>query len=136
MDGACALPLAARAAPGATRVRTTSVQRLRIRDTFRRSAGGPLPASPDRGTFRDAYPGRVRLYLVRHAEAAPGEPDELRRLTPSGRAAARDLGRRLAEEEPPDAVLASPLLRARETAEEIARAAGVEVEPDDRLSPG
>lgn len=78
----------------------------------------------------------MRLYLVRHAEAAPGEPDELRRLTPSGRAAARDLGRRLAEEEPPDAVLASPLLRARETAEEIARAAGVAVQPDDRLSPG
>ncbi len=78
----------------------------------------------------------MRLYLVRHAEAAPGEPDELRRLTPSGRAAARDLGRRLAEEEPPDAVLTSPLLRARETAEEIARAAGVEVQPDDRLSPG
>ena len=78
----------------------------------------------------------MRLYLVRHAEAAPGDPDELRRLTPSGRAAARDLGRRLAEGESPDAVLASPLLRARETAEEIARAAGVEVEPDDRLSPG
>jgi|SRR4249919_2492776 len=77
----------------------------------------------------------MRLYLVRHAEAAPGDPDELRRLTPSGRAAARDLGRKLAEDEP-DAVLASPLLRARETAEEIARAAGVEVEPDDRLSPG
>jgi phosphohistidine phosphatase len=77
----------------------------------------------------------MRLYLVRHAEAGPGDPDELRRLTPSGRAAARDLGRKLAEDEP-DAVLASPLLRARETAEEIARAAGVEVEPDDRLSPG
>ena len=78
----------------------------------------------------------MRLYLVRHAEAAPGDPDALRRLTPSGRAAARDLGRRLAAGESPDAVLASPLLRARETAEEIARAAGVEAEPDDRLGPG
>jgi phosphohistidine phosphatase len=78
----------------------------------------------------------VRLYLVRHAEAAPGEPDELRSLTPSGRAVARDLGRRLASGDSPDAVLASPLLRARETAEEIARAAGVEAEPDERLAPG
>ena len=31
-----------------------------------------------------AYPGRVRLYLVRHAEAAPGEPDDLRSLTSRG----------------------------------------------------
>ncbi len=29
--------------------------------------------------------GGVRLVLVRHAEAAPGEPDELRPLTPNGR---------------------------------------------------
>jgi len=28
------------------------------------------------------------------------------------------------------------VLRARETAEEIARAAGIEAEPDDRLAPG
>ena len=62
----------------------------------------------------------MRLYLVRHAKAEQGEPDDLRRLTPDGRAAARDLGRRLAAEGvAPDAVLSSPLLRARETAEEI-----------------
>jgi phosphohistidine phosphatase len=78
----------------------------------------------------------VRLYLVRHAEAAPGEPDELRSLTPSGRAVARDLGRRLASGDSPDAVLASPLLRARETAEEIARALGTTAAPDERLAPG
>jgi phosphohistidine phosphatase SixA len=30
----------------------------------------------------------------------------------------------------------SPLLRARETAEAIARAAGIEAHPDDRLAPG
>ena len=35
-----------------------------------------------------------------------------------------------------DAVLSSPLLRARETAEAIARAAGLEAEPDERLAPG
>jgi phosphohistidine phosphatase len=79
----------------------------------------------------------VQLYLVRHAEAASGEPDELRPLTPEGREAARTLGRRLAENGVrPDAVLTSPLLRARETAEELARPAGLEVEPDERLAPG
>jgi phosphohistidine phosphatase len=79
----------------------------------------------------------VRLYLVRHAHAAAGEPDELRALTPHGRRAARELGERLATDGvQPDAVLSSPLLRARETAEEIARATGAAAEPDDRLAPG
>jgi phosphohistidine phosphatase len=79
----------------------------------------------------------MRLYLVRHAEAAPGEPDDLRALTPDGRRAARDLGDRLANEGVrPDAVISSPLLRARETAAEIGRALGVEPEADDRLGSG
>jgi phosphohistidine phosphatase len=79
----------------------------------------------------------VRVYLVRHAEAAPGEPDELRRLTPEGRRAARDLGERLvAEGLRPDALISSPLLRARETASEIGRAVGVEPETDERLGFG
>jgi phosphohistidine phosphatase len=77
----------------------------------------------------------VRLFVVRHAEAAPGEPDELRPLTAAGRETARELGARLAPAQP-EAVLSSPLLRARETAEQIARAAGVSPEPDDRLAPG
>jgi phosphohistidine phosphatase SixA len=77
----------------------------------------------------------MRLFLVRHAEAAPGEPDELRPLTPAGRAVARDLGERLAPEHP-DAVISSPLLRARETAEQIARPAGLAPEADERLAPG
>jgi phosphohistidine phosphatase SixA len=77
----------------------------------------------------------MRLFLVRHAEATPGEPDELRPLTPAGRAAARDLGERLAAEHP-NAVVSSPLLRARETAEQIARAAGLTPETDERLAPG
>jgi phosphohistidine phosphatase len=76
----------------------------------------------------------VRLYLVRHAEAAPGEPDELRSLTPHGRAQARELGRRLRDEGvEPDAVLSSPLLRARETARELDLAPA---EADERLAPG
>jgi phosphohistidine phosphatase len=77
----------------------------------------------------------MRLFLVRHAEAAPGDPDELRPLTPAGRLVARDLGERLAPEHP-DAVVSSPLLRARETAEQIARAVGLTAEADDRLAPG
>jgi len=77
----------------------------------------------------------VRLFLVRHAEAAPGEPDDLRPLTAGGRTAARALGESLARRQP-DAVLSSPLLRARETAEQIARAAGLEPEADERLAPG
>jgi phosphohistidine phosphatase len=77
----------------------------------------------------------MRLILVRHAEAAAGEPDDLRPLTPAGRETARTLGVRLATEQP-DVVLASPLLRARETAAAIAEAAGVEAAPDERLAPG
>jgi phosphohistidine phosphatase len=77
----------------------------------------------------------VRLFVVRHAEAAPGEPDALRPLTDAGRAAARALGSELGEIGL-DAVVTSPLLRARETGEAIARGAGVEAEPDDRLAPG
>lgn len=77
----------------------------------------------------------MRLFLVRHAEAAPGEPDDLRPLTAAGRDAARALGARLAGEEP-EAVLSSPLLRARETAAAIAEAAGLEALPDERLAPG
>jgi phosphohistidine phosphatase SixA len=79
----------------------------------------------------------VRLYLVRHAEAAPGDPDELRRLTPAGREQARALGTRLAAKGVrPAAVLASPLRRARETGAELARATGGSVAIDDRLRPG
>jgi phosphohistidine phosphatase len=79
----------------------------------------------------------VQLVIVRHAEAASGEPDELRPLTAEGRKTARALGQRLAQEGVrPDAVLTSPLLRARETAEELARPAGLDPEPDERLAPG
>lgn len=80
---------------------------------------------------------RLRLYLVRHAEAARGEPDDLRPLTASGREAARSLAARLAADGVhPDAVLTSPLLRARQTATELGRALACEPEPDERLAPG
>lgn len=76
----------------------------------------------------------MRLLIVRHAEAAPGKPDELRELTPAGREQARTLGRRLREQRlAPDAILSSPLLRARETASALGLGEPV---VDERLSPG
>lgn len=79
----------------------------------------------------------MRLYLVRHAEADPGEPDELRRLSPEGIRQARELGERLRNEGlKPDAILTSPLLRARETGDELATALGTNPEADKRLAPG
>jgi phosphohistidine phosphatase len=79
----------------------------------------------------------VRIYLVRHAEAEQGEPDELRALTARGRTAASELGRTLADEGVRlDAVLTSPLLRARQTGAALASPAGAGVEPDERLAPG
>jgi phosphohistidine phosphatase len=76
----------------------------------------------------------MRLLIVRHAEAAPGAPDEARPLTPHGHEQARALGERLRRDGfAPDAVLTSPLLRARATA------AALELgDPavDERLAPG
>ncbi len=79
----------------------------------------------------------MQLYLVRHAEAAGGEPDELRPLTPAGREQARSLGERLRDSGVrPNAILTSPLLRARETAAALGRELGLEAMPDERLAPG
>ena len=77
----------------------------------------------------------MRVIIVRHANAAPGQPDELRPLTEQGREAAHMLGELLAERQP-DAVVSSPLLRTRETAQAIAAAAGLEPAVDERLAPG
>lgn len=86
-------------------------------------------------TLATLYAWTVRLILVRHAKAAPGQPDALRTLTKAGHEAARMLGGLLAEQHP-DAVVSSPLVRARETAEAIATAAGLEAAIDERLAPG
>lgn len=76
----------------------------------------------------------MRLVLVRHAEAAPGSPDELRTLTDEGRAQARALGERLRREGiHPDVVLSSPLVRALETADALDLG---KPEADERLAPG
>jgi len=64
------------------------------------------------------------LYLIRHAEAVPREDenyqDEERPLTEDGRSQARALAKALvARGIQFDAVIASPLIRARQTAEEM-----------------
>lgn len=79
----------------------------------------------------------MRVYLCRHAEAVPGDPDEHRELSPRGLEQARALGVTLADRaEPPALVLSSPLLRARQTATEIGRATGAPVRVDEALAPG
>lgn len=77
----------------------------------------------------------MRLFLVRHAHSEPGEPDELRPLSARGREQARELAEQLAAIEPA-LVVASPLLRARETASAIAKLTGAELRVDERLAPG
>jgi phosphohistidine phosphatase len=76
----------------------------------------------------------MRLLIVRHAEAASGEPDDLRPLTTAGREQARSLAERLrADGLVPDAVMTSPLLRARQTADALDLGTP---EVDERLAPG
>lgn len=77
------------------------------------------------------------LFLVRHAHAKKGEPDEVRPLSKRGREEAKALARQLAgHATPPALVLTSPLVRALQTAERIAKETGVELRVDERLVPG
>ncbi len=79
----------------------------------------------------------MRIYLCRHAQAASGDPDELRELTAEGHEQARSLGETLAAR--PDApvlVLTSPLLRAQQTAAGIGREVGAPVRIAEALAPG
>ncbi len=79
----------------------------------------------------------MRVFLCRHAKAAPGKPDELRALTAKGREQARALGAALAARpDPPVLVLSSPLTRARQTAAEIAKATGAPLRVEEALAPG
>jgi phosphohistidine phosphatase len=83
----------------------------------------------------------VDLYFVRHADAGdPAKwsgPDELRPLSAKGRAQAERLGRHLAANHVSvGAIISSPKLRAKETAELIAAEIGGQVTIDDRLGGG
>ncbi|MFH0751512.1 MAG: histidine phosphatase family protein [Chloroflexota bacterium] len=80
----------------------------------------------------------VELCFLRHAQAGDREtweqPDELRPLTEKGRRQAERLGRFLAAAGfVPDAVITSPLVRARETAEVVADLLGAAVRIEPRL---
>lgn len=75
------------------------------------------------------------LWLLRHAEAADGVPDDERPLTERGIRQARDAGRALAALGVAlDTCLCSPKLRALQTAELACGFLGVEVEVERRLS--
>lgn len=72
----------------------------------------------------------MRVYLIRHAATFPGDParwpdDGLRPLTPAGMDEFREAAAGLAGiAGPVDAVVASPLVRTRQTAEILSAAAG------------
>ncbi|MDR9438244.1 MAG: histidine phosphatase family protein [Halomonas sp.] len=76
---------------------------------------------------------------MRHGEAASGRPDAERELTPCGEEEARCMGRWLATRDDLDLqrlrLLASPFVRAQQTAEWIAEPLGLTVEPLSIITP-
>lgn len=75
------------------------------------------------------------LWLLRHAEAADGAPDDERPLTERGTLQAEAAGRALANLRVKiDACLSSPKLRALQTARIACEPLGVEVSVESRLS--
>jgi len=84
----------------------------------------------------------MEVWVLRHAkaeEAGPAMRDEDRALTPGARKRMRSAARAIADLEPKlDAILTSPLQRARQTAEPVARALGQrdDLIETDALSPG
>jgi phosphohistidine phosphatase SixA len=83
----------------------------------------------------------LRLHLLRHADAGDPEAwagdDDARPLSEKGALQAERLGSFLAELGfLPDAMVSSPKIRARQTAEIVAAALGVAVRIDERLGRG
>jgi phosphohistidine phosphatase len=80
----------------------------------------------------------LRFYLARHGRAEARHPagDAARRLTADGRARFEAHARALAAELSLSSVVASPLPRARETAELLGAATGAPVAADPALAPG
>jgi phosphohistidine phosphatase len=77
------------------------------------------------------------IWLLRHAEAEDGSPDEARRLTPKGEEQARIAGAALkALGVELELCLSSPRARAEQTAKLACEPLGVEVAVDERLSGG
>lgn len=77
------------------------------------------------------------IWFLRHGDAEDGEPDEQRKLTGKGERQARDAGAALAAlGGKPDICLASPRVRARDTAALACEPLGVEVMIEPRLAGG
>ena len=77
------------------------------------------------------------IWLLRHGDAEDGSPDAERRLTSEGEEQARAAGAALARlDVSMDACIASPKVRARDTARLTCESLGVEVLEDDRLEGG
>jgi phosphohistidine phosphatase len=78
------------------------------------------------------------IYLLRHGEAEDGDGDDAaRRLTPKGECQARAAGRALAARGAAiDACLASPKVRAAQTAQLACEALGIEPETANELRGG
>jgi len=77
--------------------------------------------------------GAMELILWRHCDAQDGVPDELRALTPRGRAEAARMAEWLRGRLPPGCrILASPAVRARQTAEAL----GLAFETLSDVAPG
>jgi phosphohistidine phosphatase len=77
------------------------------------------------------------IWLLRHAEAEDGSPDEARRLTPKGEKQAKAAGAALKSLRVElDICLTSPRVRAEQTARLACEPLGVEVAIDERLSSG
>ena len=79
----------------------------------------------------------MELYLLRHAVAGEAPRDEDRELTQRGHQQARAVAGGLAWLNPGlDAILTSPLPRAAQTAQPVARALGLRLETAHALAPG
>ncbi|MBR9903762.1 MAG: phosphohistidine phosphatase SixA [Gammaproteobacteria bacterium] len=80
------------------------------------------------------------MLMMRHGEAAPGYPDQARRLTPHGELEAEKMARWLAEriaagELPVPRVYASPYARAQQTAQTLCDALKTSLETLDFITP-
>ena len=83
------------------------------------------------------YGDLILLWLLRHGDAEDGSPDAERRLTRKGRDQSKTAGRALAAIGVKlDACLASPKVRAAETARLACDALGVEPELEPKLAGG
>ncbi len=87
-----------------------------------------------------SIPARVKLYILRHANADWPDwkrPDAERPLTAKGRKQARRVGKFLADRKiVPAVILSSPLPRARQTAEGVAKKLKKSVALAPALAPG